>query len=46
MISFQKIVRFLKNEEGDTNVVPILIILIVVAAAAILFGPYVKALFE
>ena len=33
--------NFLKNEDGDTNIVPIIIILVIVVVAVLIFRPYI-----
>lgn len=36
--------KFISDEKGDTNIVPIIIIIVLVIVAAIIFKPYISKL--
>ena len=36
--------KFINDEKGDTNIVPIIIIIVLVIVAAIIFKPYISKL--
>lgn len=38
--------HFLKNEDGDTNIVPLVILLVLIISASLIFRPYIIKLVE